>query len=616
MWRLYEVRIAPDERLVKLEKHRQNRTTAIVPKRGDIYDRNLEELAITKYVDSVFVNPRKFNPTAKQLQQLSFILELPVGQIAALQRRTKQFAWLKRKISESAATEIKAMAVPGVGMRKEARRYYPNGGMAAQLVGFVDYNGNGAYGIERYFDKALRGEEETVKHTRDALGRVLYDEQEAWMRNSSGRDLILTIDKNIQHIAEQELSAAAEKYGATGGLAIAMEPSSGVVLALANYPGFDPNTYTQFDREVWRNKALTDSFEPGSTFKIFTLAAALQEGQISPKDLIYCEDGKASFGKTLVHDVHPYKWLTISEVIQYSSNIGAVKIAQKLGRERFISWIRKFGFGETTLRGYPGEAPGNIKPAKSWDLHQEVTSSFGQGIATTGMQLVAAFSSVVNGGYRVAPVLVKDPDQKQAYQGAKILGDDTVQFMKQALVDAIEKDGTGRLARIDGYIAGGKTGTAQKFDSATKRYSDSAYIASFIGFAPLANPRLAILVMLDSPKNGYYGGTVAAPAFSRIAAKTLTYLHVPQDGKGKLPNKSSEQLAAVSAENSGRNGVVTDPNAFPDLTGKTLREVLRLFPNHDVKAKGSGFVIQQTPKRGARMDKVQAISLLLSEDRG
>lgn len=411
---------------------------------------------------------------------------------------------------------------------RPGQRVYPYGQLAAHVLGFTGKDGRGLEGMEFLYDGVLRGKSRRVAAGRDAHGKKFYLLERPWRPEElDGRELVLTLDEAIQHIVEKELAAQMERFQARGGIAIAMEPFSGEVLALAVQPGFDPPRYPERDPQVWRNRAIADSFEPGSTFKTVVLAAALQEGLASPEEEIYCEGGTLPLGRSIaIHDPHPYRWLSVEDVIAYSSNIGTVKVARRLGKSLLHRYIRLFGFGSRTGIELPGEARGLVRSPEKWSRVSLEAIAIGQEIGVTPIQLVAAYAAIANGGSLLKPRIVRAlGPQKQSNRTLirRILSPESSRKAAEILIQAVVQ-GTGIQASLEGFEVAGKTGTAQKFDPQRRAYSPDKYLSSFIGFVPARKPRIVILVAIDEPKGEVQGGLVAAPVFREIARQVLRYL--------------------------------------------------------------------------------------------
>jgi cell division protein FtsI (penicillin-binding protein 3) len=435
-----------------------------------------------------------------------------------------------------------------------------------------------------------------------------------------GSDLQLTLDPSIQHLAERELEASVTKYRAKAGIAVVVEPFSGEILALANYPLFNPNSFSRQSSEQRRNRAVTDSFEPGSTFKTILAAAALEEGVVGKEDLFYCEYGKYPFAGRVIHDTHEYGWLPFAKIIQYSSNIGVTKVAEKLGKDRYYKTIEKFGFGQSTGVDLPGEAAGSARPAAKWAAIDLATHAYGQGISVTPIQLVMAYGAVANGGFLMRPFLVRraiGPDgrvlwENQPHVVRRVISETTARTLTSILKGVVDEGGTGVMASVEGFEVAGKTGTAQKPDPARGGYSKKR-VASFIGFVPADDPRLVMLVIVDEPETSVYGGTVAAPAFRNIAAVSLQRLVVAPD---KTPSRPLPALQPASFTRIARKiGPAREDGApeVPDFIGLSLREAIEKARTLKIKVemRGNGYVIKQAPAPGAGWGKDEILTLNL-----
>jgi cell division protein FtsI (penicillin-binding protein 3) len=465
-------------------------------------------------------------------QKLCSILGIPRDKILSIIQNKQSFVWVKRKITPEQSEKIKDLKISGLGFIKEAQRFYPHKELAGQLLGFVGVDSQGLEGIEREFDKQIKGASGYLLVNRDALGRDLFPEGIKKVDSLRGYNLVLTIDKNVQYIAEKELQAAVTAARARSGLAVVMDPRTGEILASAVAPAFNPNQGNT-SGSIWKNRAITDVFEPGSTFKPFVVGSALEEGVVKPADIYDCENGSYPIGGKIIHDVHPHGLLSVTEVIKFSSNIGASKIAQHLGRERFYSYIRKFGFSQETGIELPGEVSGYIPHASQWREINLGTISFGQGVSVTALQMAAAYSAIANGGLLMRPYLVKkiQEDSGTVVQEAgpaiirRVISEQSARMLREMLKTVTEDGGTGQKARVEGFEVAGKTGTAQKIAANGKGYSDKC-VSSFVGFIPAQDPKLTIVVVIDEPQGVTYGGVVAAPAFSRMAQQILCYQRI------------------------------------------------------------------------------------------
>ena len=510
-------------------------------KRGIIYDRNLSEMAVSIDVTSIAAYPARVENPKATAKALAGILDLDARRLQSKLTGKKSFVWIKRQSTAKETSAVKDLFIPGINFVTEYNRFYPQTTLAAQALGFSGMDGTGLEGIEFYYNQQLKGVDLNFTIFKDALGNG-FSAGPGQSTDTSGHNLVLTIDNTIQYIAESALQEAVDEYSALSGLALVMNPQTGAVLALAHYPLFNPNSYADFEKSIWRNRALTDTFEPGSTMKIFSAAAALEYGKITPNEIFFCENGAYKIGKNVVHDSHEYGWLSLQQIIKYSSNIGVVKVAEKMGARNLHSTFRDFGFGQKTGIDSPGETPGNLPHYSSWSKIDTGAISFGHGISVSAVQMITAISAIANGGNLMKPYLVRAiVDQNgnlvNAFKPQKVrsvISARTATIVKNILKTVITEGGTGVNAALDGYTACGKTGTARKLDE-NGEYSKTRHTASFIGFAPADDPEIAILVIIDEPQGKYYGGIVAAPVFKQIAQQTLNYLNVPPEaGPTKL----------------------------------------------------------------------------------
>jgi cell division protein FtsI (penicillin-binding protein 3) len=510
-------------------------------KRGIIYDRNLSEMAVSINVTSIAAYPARVDNPKATAKALAGVLDLDARSLQSKLTGKKSFVWIKRQSTAKETNAVKELEIPGINFVTEYNRFYPQTTLAAQALGFSGMDGTGLEGIEFYYNQQLKGVDLNFTIFKDALGNG-FSAGPGQSTDTSGHNLVLTIDNTIQYIAESALQEAVDEYSALSGLALVMNPQTGAVLALAHYPLFNPNSYADFEKSIWRNRALTDTFEPGSTMKIFSAAAALEHGKITPNEIFFCENGAYKIGKNVVHDTHKYGWLSLQQIIKYSSNIGAVKVVEKMGARNLHRTFRDFGFGQKTGIDSPGETPGSLPHYSSWSKIDTGAISFGHGISVSAVQMITAISAIANGGNLMKPYLVRAiVDQNGNIVNAvkpqkvrTVISARTATIVKNILKTVITEGGTGVNAALDGYTACGKTGTARKLDK-NGEYSKTRHTASFIGFSPADDPEIAILVIIDEPQGKYYGGIVAAPVFKKISQQTLNYLNVPPEaGPTKL----------------------------------------------------------------------------------
>lgn len=514
-------------------KIQQIKKEEIMPKRGNIYDRMGRELAISLEKDSLFVDPVSLK-SFQTVNLLKHYVNVDEEQIEKLAEKRIRFLWLKRKIDSDLSEKIKALKVEGVGVITEGARFYPKGFLASHVLGFVNVDEQGMEGLERQYDKYLRAERTLKTVSVDAKGKKLSDGS---VGDVKGNDLFLTIDEGLQYIVEKHIDDAVKKWQASSATVIMMDPFTGEILALANRPTYDPNNLKSIKNiGIIRNRAITDLYEPGSTFKIVTATAALEEGIVKPYTKFDCSQGYIEVGGKKIKDVHRNGVLTFEEVIQKSSNVGTIKIAMMLGREKLYQFIKKFGFGEKTGIDLPGEISGYVRPIQKWSGTSIGAIPIGQEVGVTALQILRAYSAIANGGYLVKPFVVSEvhsPDGNILYKSVihreKIISDKTAKIMREILKKVTQEGGTATQAKLDGNDVAGKTGTAQKYDPKTRRYSRDRFVSSFVGFIPADNPRIAMIVVIHDPKGAHYGGVVAAPVFKAIADEALSYLNVPRD---------------------------------------------------------------------------------------
>jgi len=616
--RMFQLQVLEKEHLYKLAAQQQQIQIPLVPKRGSIYDSKGNELAVSIEVDSVYADAQKVVDVEKTVRTLASILQIDREELRQRLKKHRSFEWVQRKISSKEVEQIKTLRLPGIYFLKENRRFYPNSQLAAHLVGFVGLDSKGLEGIEYQYDTLLNGENHVWTAARDALGRQIAMGKVPLEKEDHYRNVVLTIDKSIQHVIETELSRGVEKWGAKGGMVIAMNPLTGKILAITSYPTFNPNQFIQYRSKTWRNRAVSDVFEPGSLFKVFLAAAALEEKIIRSSDSFFCENGSYTVYDRTIHDHSKYGWLTFQQIIKFSSNIGASKVGEKMGRERFYRYISAFGFGEKTKIGLPGEGNGIVHHPRYWTPVALDTISYGQGISVTGMQLVTALSAIANGGNLMKPrVVEKIMDEKgevvQSFQPEivrRVISEETAKKVMALLRATTEKGGTGEGAVPAGYEVAGKTGTAQKVDALLGGYSEDRYTSGFMGFAPAEEPKLVLLVVVDEPQGNNYGGVVAAPIFKAIMEKVLPYLQVVPKGTMIVKNELNlVPLKAVSETqpmiDEVKVGKGTRTVVMPDLTGLSMRNALSRMEGRGIiiKVSGNGKVVEQTPRPGTVIEK-------------
>jgi cell division protein FtsI (penicillin-binding protein 3) len=493
--------------------------------RGMITDRYGEPLAISTPVESVWATPADVQITPSQRRQLANLLDLDELELKKkLAEPDREFVYLKRHLPPELAAKVVQLGVPGVSLRREYRRYYPAGDLTAHLVGITDVDDHGQEGIELEYQDWLAGKPGSRRVIKDRLGRVVED-AEHLRAPVEGRDLALSIDRKLQYLAYRELKAAVAQHRAKAGGIVVLDLKTGEVLALANLPAFNPNNRATLDARHARNRVITDTFEPGSTLKPFTVAAALEAGVIRPNTVLQTAPGYLIVGDATIHDAHPEAVLTVGQVIQKSSNVGAAKLALALPRESLWSILSGAGFGAAPQLGFPGQASGHLRPYQRWRPIEQATLSYGHGISVSLLQLARAYTIFATDGELQPLTLVR---QDQPPEGKRVISQRTALAVRSMLELVVQAGGTAPRARILGYRVAGKTGTAHKLDG--RAYAADRYVSSFVGMAPASDPRLLVAVMIDEPSAGeYFGGAVAAPVFSRVMSEALGILSVPPD---------------------------------------------------------------------------------------
>jgi len=660
------------DRLVGKARGQYEETIHMAAPRGQIRDREGTIFADTVGMPSIYASPTYHAVPREVRDELARALELPRDQLDKKLDRRSGFVWLKRHVSREQAARVERLRIAGVDSILEGRRVYPLETIGSHVIGMAGTDMRGLEGIELRYDRVMRGEELVYRVERDGRGRSLFTEGVAAeqsderatgplaldSRLEAGATLELTIDAGLQEMVERELAAGVQAANADAGTAIMLDPHTGAILALANYPWYDPNQPNGVGPDARRNRAVTDSFEPGSTLKAVLAAAAIDDGVVGPADRVFCENGKYKIGRWTINDHHPYGLLTVPEVIQYSSNIGVSKIAEKLGRERYFRYLDRFGFGHPTSVDLPGEVSGIVRPLNRWAQIDLATSSFGQGISVTAIQLTAAFAAIANGGRLHQPYLLEravDTSGKVLLAREGGFGDaasrdvirpETAREIGSMLERVVESDGgTGKKARVPGVRVAGKTGTAQKVDSRTRRYSNER-LASFIGYAPAEAPLFVTLVLIDNPKGVRYGGLVAAPVFSSIMSRaldrfgrrpgvlpTVVPASLAADGrvqaKGSAPGSGKSSVKRAAGAGKGDRDTSRGPSgrapggqgiqqiAFPgpveltpSFTGMSLRSALREAQRLGIhlEARGSGFVVAQDPPPGTPLPQRAGVS--------
>ncbi|MBI2340580.1 MAG: penicillin-binding protein 2 [Deltaproteobacteria bacterium] len=535
LFRSYQLQIAGNTRVDQLVSRQYRASLPVSPRRGTIYDRNGKPLAVDVEVASIALHPNRIEDATEVVNVLSAQLKLPPEKINRKIQSQKKFEWVVRRVDREIGQAIASLKLKGVEVVSEYKRFYPNKELAGNLLGAVGYEAKALGGLEMSLDPWLKSDSTRIVGEKDARGRLFTP----FDGGARSHDVTLTLDLNLQFIADKYLAEGAKKHNAKSGFALVLDPKTGEILAMANYPSLNPNIYWKYSPSHWANHAVQDSYEPGSTFKPMTVAAALDSGRVKPGDSFNCEGGEYKIGKRTIHDHAAYGVLNVSEILKVSSNIGVTKIAQRTGKNSLFDTIQKMGFGEKPGLDLPGEAGGALRPLKNWSDIDLSNISFGQGVAVSGLQMASAYSALANDGIRMKPHLVKKatgPSGETVFEETptelvRTMKGDTARALTRMLKEVVEPDGTGGLAQLEGYSIAGKTGTAQKVDPKTKKYSENAFVSSFIGYVPADKPEYVIYVVYDTPGPVHYGGLVAAPVFKKIAEESLAYGGVPPSEK-------------------------------------------------------------------------------------
>ncbi len=608
-------------------QHQQQRLFEISPNRGTIYDRKGRELAVSIPMDSLFADPTGISDVEMVARLLSGVLPASAGDLETKIHEARTPVRLARKLSPETVERIGEMNLRGIFFQKENRRVYPQRELAASVLGYVDVDEKGIGGIEYSLDQAIRGRPGKMMVMADGLRRW-YDRSEN--AADPGDSVTLTIDETIQYIAEKELAHAISETHAKAGSVMVQDPNSGELLAVANWPVFDANNAGAYPDNVRTDRAISTAYEPGSTFKVITLTGAIENGVTNPDEVIDCQMGQIVIGRRVIHDHEPFGLLTVRGILANSSDVGAIKIALRLGPQRFYDTIVSFGIGEPTRIELPGENRGLLRPVEDWSANSIGSLAMGQEVNVTPIQIISAISAVANGGTLYRPRIVREiqgdqpaPDLAGA-EPRQATDAKTAATMREMMEDVMI-EGTGKKSQLDGYTSGGKSGTAQMIDTATGRYSATQYNASFVGFAPVNNPAVTVLVVLDSPVGQHMGAEVSAPVFKRVTEQVLAYLNVPRDVPAPADTETAKNSAAGQRRDSApapsevaaqatfeaavaKNPVAAptiamgDPEAVavPDLAGQTVRSVteacsrLGLVPS----LIGSGVALEQFPAAG------------------
>lgn len=547
-WGAWSLGVVRRDELTNISKEQYTRRISVSARRGLITDRYGEELAVEVEVDSIYADPREVTEPLSAAKQLAPVLSVEQERLATRLGSRRHFVWLKRRVAPEISNKVKALKIAGVHILKESKRFYPSRGLAAHVVGFAGMDSKGLEGIERLFDEHLQGNQDAASGLADAHGNIVFSKGVFGANKVVGNNIVLTIDRNLQFEVEEELANTVRLFQAKAGQIVVMDPHTGDVLAMANWPSYNLNDISSSNPDKRRNRAVLDVFEPGSTMKVFTLAAALNSGVLRPDEKIFCEQGRMEFYDVVLHDDHRDGWLNPTQCLKRSSNICFAKIAGRMGGKRLYRYLRRFGFGESTNLQVPFEMRGLLQHYSEWSEFLTATVAFGQGIGVTGIQMATALSAIANGGMLMKPNLIKrvtDAEGEVILENTptvrrRVVSRRTARLIADMMTAVTEEGGTGTEAALDGYLVAGKTGTAQKSTGAHGYKDKEKFVASFFGFVPADNPKLVISVVIDEPMVSYYGGTVAAPALRRIADKALRDMGVTPNFTVRRGQKKEE----------------------------------------------------------------------------
>jgi cell division protein FtsI (penicillin-binding protein 3) len=645
--RLVYLQVSQHDGLVNRAHQQQQNAIETSPIRGNLLDRYDRELARSIQTVSLFIDPEGLR--SDELECTAGVLANRLGENAAdllqqlhdAQSDNRRFVWIARRLDVEQAQPILDLKLPGLQSLLEPKRYYPNGSLASHILGFVGLDGQGLGGLEQSYNTKISGEPGRLFLEKDATGKP-YESYE--IASTQGQTVVLTIDQAIQYQAERALQEAVQRSHAKSGSAIVLDPRSGEILALANAPSFDPNDVAAAPAESRRNWALQNIYEPGSTFKIVAFSAAIERKLAKPDDKIDCQMGAITVAGRVIHD-HKYGTLTLSEALAKSSNVAAIKLGIRVGNESMYDFMTRYGFGSKTGLELPGETSGLIRKVERWQPSSIGSIAIGQEVGVTPVQVAAAYGTVANDGLRIAPHLIREIRDaagnvvyKTQPEQRRVVSTETAVALR-GMLEGVTLHGTAKKAQLDGYSAAGKTGTAQKIDPKTHAYSPTKYIGSFVGFAPVSNPQVVIIVVIDEPAGAYHGGDVAAPVFREIAEQILPAMGVMPDVETQsMPsliaevNSNPEKAAKARQEESrveeerratmpvvdttgDRSGEVVYANAnskailMPDLRGRSVRDVARTCAQLglQMEARGEGRVFRQTPAAGNEVSSGQVV---------
>ncbi len=616
----------PDHRLITAKKKNFEKVIKLQPRRGIIYDRHGRELAITVAAQSLFADPFLIENPKYLAKKLSRVLKISHHRIyKKIKNKNRRFVWLKRHISEKELKKIQSWKLKGLAFLEEPKRVYPNGSLLAQTLGFVGRDGHGLEGIELSYDKVLSGEETRVLVRKDAMGRPLFSDVDTNLitLKTNGADIYLTIDSDLQFFFEKELKKVVKEYSAQSALGLIMAPQSGEILAMAHFPGFDLNQPSKSDSSLFRNRCVTDAFEPGSTLKPFIISAALKKG-ILPSAHYDGLEGEISIDGHVIREAestHKFENMTLREILSYSSNVGAAQVALDVGDDFLYNSLEKFGFGSKLGLSFPGESSGILNKTP-WKKLQLATIGFGHAISVTPLQMVTAYAAIANGGivrkpYLVQSVYHKESGKKEIFKPVilnKALTKEQAKTMAVMLISAVSEGGTGIKAQVKGFLSAGKTGTAQIVNSKEGGYVKGQYISSFAGFIPAHDPKFVIYVVIHQPQKKFYGSTVAAPVFSKVAEYA-----VRQSGVSPVliseKNLLKKKRKQVQAQKEAIRSISSEKGKTPNFVGLSLRGAYQKARRENIHllVKGSGQVVRTVPAPLSPLPKTRKIQLIMSD---
>jgi cell division protein FtsI (penicillin-binding protein 3) len=631
--RLFHLQVLERSFFERQSARQSERTINLDPRRGPILDRNRRPLAVSVDAESIYAVPQDIDDPARTSTALSRTLGLPANErkdLLAQLQKNRAFVWVKRKVDPGTARAVRELQLDGIGFLGETRRYYPQRELMSHVLGYVGLDNTGMSGIEYAFEDMIQGRAAKVVVQTDARRRPVGQTKRP---STDGHAVVLTLDESIQHVAERELERAVTETQSVAGVVVVVDPSTGEVLALANRPSFNPNRFAASPSARWRNRAVSDAYEPGSIFKIVTAAAGLQERAVETEEVLDCGQGGIEIAGVRINDHAVFDKLSFRMAVAKSSDVGMIRVAQRIGRDNFNRYMRDFGFGAPTGIDLPGESTGLLRPPSKWSALSLASLSFGQEVGVTALQMTMAMAAVANGGYLMRPLVVKEienaaGDVVKEFKPVvvrRVLEPRTVDVLTDVL-GTVVKEGTGRRAQIPGYLVAGKTGTAQKID-ASGRYSMIDHVASFVGMVPARHPAFVILVSLDTPKGlRNEGGDVAAPVFARVAEHALRQRAVPSDDPGRVLRVSTDPAVALTPVAYRAAGPVVqapapplpvEPGLMPDLRGQPAREAAITAARRGliVELKGSGRVAEQSPLPGTEIEPGMTGILTLEPER-